>query len=131
MSWSGSDAGSGIRNYTVFVSDSGAAFTPWQTQVTATAATYAGTAGHSYAFYVIANDGAGNTEPAKTLAEASITVAGTFVDDVPVSDGGGGCTLARSDRSSQRDLSLPLLLLAALGLLLRRRQRPDTKKVAA
>ena len=130
VSWSGSDAGSGIRNYTVYVSDSGAAFTPWLTQATATTATYAGTAGHSYAFYVIANDGAGNTESAKALAEASITVAGTFADDVPASDGGGGCTLARSDRPSQRDLSLPLLLLAAFGLLLRRRQRASSKVAA-
>ena len=93
-------------------------------------APYAGAAGHSYAFYVIANDGAGNTEPAKALAEASITVAGTFADDVPASDGGGGCTLARSDRPSQRDLSLPLLLLAAFGLLLRRRQRANSKVAA-
>ena len=130
VSWSGSDAGSGIRNYSVYVSDNGAAFTPWLTQATATTATYAGTAGHSYAFYVIANDGAGNTEAAKALAEASITVAGTFADDVPASSGGGGCTLAGSDRSAQRDLSLPLLLLAAFGLMLRRRQ-PAKIKVAA
>ena len=93
-------------------------------------APYAGAAGHSYAFYVIANDGAGNTEPAKALAEASITVAGSFADDVPASDGGGGCTLARSDRSSQRDLSLPLLLLSAFGLLRRRRQRASSKVAA-
>lgn len=54
---SASDAGSAERVYTAYVSDNSAPFTVWQSAVSTKSAAYAGTAGHSYAFYVIATDG--------------------------------------------------------------------------
>jgi hypothetical protein len=74
VSWSGTDVGSGIASYTIYVSDNGAAYTAWQQAVTTTSATYTGQTNHTYAFYSIATDGAGNVEAAKTNAEASTTI---------------------------------------------------------
>ena len=120
VAWSGSDTASGARLFTVFASDNGAAFTPWQTAVTSTSATYNGVDGHTYAFYVVATDGAGNAEAAKSSAEQTI-VAGSGVPVAPSSSngsGGGGCTIGSTD---QRDAGLPLLMLGALAVLWRRR----------
>jgi hypothetical protein len=116
--WSGTDVGSGARTFTVFVSDNGGAFAPWKTAVTDTSASFDGTAGHSYGFYVVATDGAGNVESGKSAAEKSI-VAGAAANEP--GGGGGGCTLGRGDG---RDPSLPLLALLAAGVLVRRRYRP-------
>ncbi len=74
VSWSGSDVGSGIATYTVFVSDDGGAYTPWQTAVTATSASYSGQIGHTYAFYSIATDGAGNIQAGKTSPDTTTSV---------------------------------------------------------
>ena len=51
VTWSGSDdaGGSGIATYNVYVSDDGGPFTLWQSDTTATSATYTGQAGHTYA----------------------------------------------------------------------------------
>ena len=75
VSWSGSDVGSGLQGFTIYASDSGGPFTAWQSNTAAVTATYQGTLGHSYAFYSIASDLAGNVEGAKTLAEASTVVS--------------------------------------------------------
>jgi virginiamycin B lyase len=74
VQWSGSDAVSGIAAFTIYVSDNGGPFAPWLSGTTATQATYSGVAGHSYGFYSIATDIAGNREFAKTAAEAVTTV---------------------------------------------------------
>ncbi len=78
VSWSGTDKGSGISTYNVYVSDNEGVFTLWQGGVSTTTANYTGTLGHSYGFYSIATDGAGNVEAAKTGAETTTTV-GTAV----------------------------------------------------
>jgi probable HAF family extracellular repeat protein len=80
--WSGTDATSGIANYTIFAADNGGAFVPWMAGTTATQATYSGVAGHSYGFYSIATDVAGNQEPAKTSAEAVTAVPARPVSHV-------------------------------------------------
>jgi hypothetical protein len=72
--WSGSDAGSGIQDYTIFASDNGSPFVPWQIQTTFTAATYTGIAGHTYSFYSTARDLVGNVEALKTGADASTQI---------------------------------------------------------
>ena len=77
VSWSGTDVGSGINTYYVFVSDNGGAFVLWQAGVTLTSANYTGQPGHTYGFYAIATDKAGNPQPVKSVADTSTTVSST------------------------------------------------------
>jgi len=74
VSWSGTDVGSGVASYTIYVSDNGGAFKPWQTATRLTSASYTGEGGHTYGFYSIATDNAGNAEPAKKSAGARTDV---------------------------------------------------------
>jgi hypothetical protein len=76
VSWAGTDIGSGIGGYTLYVSDNGGPFAAWLTNTTTTKSNYAGVLGHTYAFYSIATDLVGNIETAKTTAEATTTVQG-------------------------------------------------------
>jgi hypothetical protein len=75
VSWAGTDVGTGVQDFTIYVSDNGAAFVPWLTNTTLVSAIYTGVNGHTYAFFSIARDYAGNTEPAKTGAEAVTTIS--------------------------------------------------------
>ncbi len=84
VSWSGSDgAGPGIAIYNVYVSDDGGAFTLWQSDTTATSATYTGQAGHTYAFYSVATDNLGLVQPTPTAAQATTTVKLPTVTPTP------------------------------------------------
>ena len=82
VNWAGSDLGSGIQDFTIYVSDNGGPFIPFQTNTTATSAVFMGQTGHTYGFYSISRDLVGNTEPPKTAAEAT-TRAGSGIDDIP------------------------------------------------
>ncbi|MEI6445074.1 MAG: CARDB domain-containing protein, partial [Nostocales cyanobacterium ELA583] len=62
VSWAGTDQGSALASYTIYVSDNNGDFTPWLTDTTLTESNYQGTAGHSYKFYAVAMDNAGNTQ---------------------------------------------------------------------
>ena len=80
--WTGSDTGSAIASYTIYVSDNGGTYTPWLEKTTLTEATYAGQPGHSYAFYSVATDNAGNTETAPAQADLAMQVtAGALLSD--------------------------------------------------
>lgn len=74
ISWAGSDVGAGVRDFSVYASDNGGAFTVWQTNTTATSGTFAGTVGHTYGFYSIARDLVGNVENSKAVAEATTAI---------------------------------------------------------
>jgi uncharacterized repeat protein (TIGR01451 family) len=70
VSWSGTDSGGpGIASYSVFVSDNGGPFTAFETDTATTSATFNGQPGHSYGFYSVAKDTAGNVQTTPTLAE--------------------------------------------------------------
>ena len=72
--WSGSDSGSGIASYDIFVRDqAGGDWAAWLTGTTATSASYSGTAGHSYDFRAQAHDLAGHTQPWVPEAQTSVT----------------------------------------------------------
>ena len=73
VNWSGSDSagGSGIAGYDVFVSDNGGVYTPFVTGTTATSALFTGVNGHTYGFFSVATDEAGNVQPPPAAAEAS------------------------------------------------------------
>ena len=76
VSWSGSDnpGGSGIASYAIFVSDNGGSFTPFLTNTTQTSATFTGQNDHTYGFYSVAIDNAGNVQPTPGSAQATTTV---------------------------------------------------------
>ncbi len=99
VSWSGSDVGSGIASYKVYVSDNGGPFTLWQSGVATTSATFTGQPGHTYGFYSIATDGAGNVQAAKASADtttaisASATPFGLSANSVNMSSSGGTGTV--------------------------------------
>ncbi|HZZ81532.1 MAG TPA: DUF4214 domain-containing protein, partial [Gemmataceae bacterium] len=75
LSWSGSDAGGpGITGYDVFVSDNGGPFTAFQTDTAAISAMFTGVNGHTYGFFSVAIDMAGNRQPTPMDAQATTTV---------------------------------------------------------
>lgn len=81
VSWSGTDVGSGIQEYSIFVSVNNGPFSVWLRTDGATSATYNGTPNTAYGFYSIAEDAAGNFEAAKTIADAT-TVTPVCAADV-------------------------------------------------
>jgi hypothetical protein len=76
VTWSGADdvGGSGIAGYDVYVSDNGGTYSLWQSATPATQAIFSGLNGHTYAFYSIARDNAGNSEAAPTAPDTQVTV---------------------------------------------------------
>jgi hypothetical protein len=76
VSWNGTDAsnGSGIAGYTIYVTDSGGPYTAWLTNTLQTAAPFTGKDGHTYSFYSVATDYAGNVQPTPGGAEATTVV---------------------------------------------------------
>lgn len=80
VSWSGQDnaGGSGIASYDVYVSDNGSQFSRWLQGTTSTSATFNGVNGHTYSFFSMATDAAGNVEATPAAAEASTKVQVTL-----------------------------------------------------
>jgi hypothetical protein len=76
VSWTGSPGpgANGIASYEIFVSDDGAAFTPFLTSTTQTSATFTGAFGHTYVFYSLATDNFGDHQTTPG-AHARTTVA--------------------------------------------------------
>ncbi len=70
VTWGGTDTGSGVRDYTVYSSENGGAYTVWLDHTTQTSANFIGQPQKSYTFYTLATDNANNQEPVKTTAEA-------------------------------------------------------------
>jgi hypothetical protein len=71
VSWTGTDVGAGVQNFTVYVSDHGGPFTPWQQNVTGSSALFTG---HTYSFYSMARDVVDNVEIGKNAAEAITSI---------------------------------------------------------
>lgn len=75
VSWSG-DSGSGdIASFDIYVSDNGTAYKLWKSKTASTSATFTGAYGHTYRFYSLARDTAGNVENKPAVAEATTAVA--------------------------------------------------------
>lgn len=74
VNWSGTDNGSGILYYDIYVSDNGGAYSLWQAQASAASAVYTGETGHTYSFYSLATDSAGNIEAAKTSPDTTTQI---------------------------------------------------------
>ncbi len=95
VQWSGADAdgGSALRDYTIWVSTDGEAFEEWLTGTTLGESLFEGERGHTYAFFSVARDNAGNVELAPATADTATavspgtgTVSGIVFEDV---DGDG------------------------------------------
>ena len=82
VQWQGSDVGSGIQDFTIYVSRDGGTFVPWLINTTLSQATYTGQTGHTYGFYSIARDAVGNVEATKTAPETMTKVQGGILGDV-------------------------------------------------
>jgi hypothetical protein len=74
VKWSGTDAETGIKDYSIFVSTDGTTFTSWLGNTTKTEAYFKGTLGKTYSFYCKARDKKGNLE-SKTVTEAQTWLA--------------------------------------------------------
>ena len=76
VSWSGHDdpGGSGIASYNVYDSDNGGPVQLWQSATTATSALFTGAMGHTYTFYSVGTDNAGNVQSAPLAAQATTSV---------------------------------------------------------
>ena len=61
-------------SYNIYVSDDGGPFTLWQSDTTATSATFTGAAGHTYGFYSVATDNVGLVQPTPTGAQATTKI---------------------------------------------------------
>jgi len=121
VQWSGTDTGSGIGDYTVYVSDNGGPFTPWLTQTAATQGTFPSTANHTYSFFSLARDLTGNIESTKTTAEATTRIVavasiasqvtdpfGNGVNDVTMTlSGARSATAQTDDKGAASFASLP------------------------
>jgi len=74
VAWSGSDTGSGLASYDIYVSTDNGVYTLWKDNITTTSATYSGQTGKTYRFYSTATDNLGITETAPTQPDATTTV---------------------------------------------------------
>jgi hypothetical protein len=79
VQWTGTDAGAGIRDFSVYISDNGGPFTLWQEHTSGLAANFTGTIGHSYGFFALGTDLVGNVESPKTVADTTTQIVNTPV----------------------------------------------------
>jgi hypothetical protein len=77
VTWSGTDneGESGLASYNIYVADNGGPFQLWLGNTTLTSAPYTGQPGHTYAFYSIAMDNAGNVEASPTQVSTTVFIS--------------------------------------------------------
>jgi hypothetical protein len=79
LSWSGTDDASGIAGYDLYLSQDGGEFELLGEVITATEATFKATPGHTYSFYTLAVDNAGNIQDIATATPVTVSVGGPGV----------------------------------------------------
>ncbi|MET0622696.1 MAG: CSLREA domain-containing protein [Pyrinomonadaceae bacterium] len=82
VNWSGSDTGSGVRDYSVFVSEDGGPYNIWLSDTANTSGIFVGRPGKTYSFYSVARDRAGNVEAAETSPEATTATPNVVVNPI-------------------------------------------------
>jgi parallel beta-helix repeat protein len=71
----GGSPASGVTSFTIYVSSDQGPFTVWTTVTSANpTAQFSGQTGHTYEFYSVATDAAGNVQPPSAAAQATISV---------------------------------------------------------
>lgn len=88
VQWTGTDTGSGIQTFSVYVSDNGGAFAQWLDSTALSSAVYTGQIGHTYGFFSVGKDLVGNTEALKTTPDTTTTL-GPSVTNVTSSTANG------------------------------------------
>ncbi|QKS29606.1 MAG: tandem-95 repeat protein [Candidatus Accumulibacter similis] len=99
VQWTATDdaGGSGVASHDIYVSTDGGSYVLWKDDITATSATFTGQAGHSYAFYSVAQDHVGNTEAAPATPDAATQVVdGLAVTAVATDTSGASIRLNRA-----------------------------------
>jgi hypothetical protein len=78
VAWGGSDdtLASGLKSFTIYVSDNDTTYVPWLSNVKDTSAVFHGEWLKTYRFFSIAADNAGNVEALKAVPDATTTVNG-------------------------------------------------------
>jgi len=117
VQWSGTDQGSGIQDYTIYVSDNGGPFAAFLVNTAATSTLFVGQAGHTYGFYSIARDLVGNVEGPKTSAEASTQATKGNPANLGISPGTlafgsvlvGSTSVSKTIKLTRTGATLPLL----------------------
>jgi hypothetical protein len=96
VSWSGSDATSGLASYDVQYQADGGAWTSLLTHTALVSTTFAASNGHAYAFQVRATDNAGNTSAWVTSTKTTVNVftATLALSSIPSSLSFGGTDTA-------------------------------------
>ncbi len=74
VAWTGSDVGSGISHYTIYVMENDTLLYPWLTNTSKITAEFIGEAGSIYKFYSIATDNVGHIEEAPNEYDAQTTI---------------------------------------------------------
>ena len=84
VNWTGQDDANGscIASYDVYVSDDGGPFMPFQIGHDATSATFTGVVGHTYGFYSVATDNAGNVQPTPASAQETVQIVSPMTVNV-------------------------------------------------
>ena len=130
VSWSGTDTGSGVSGYDIYVSSNDGPWTLWLNNIADTSALFSGYKGTLYAFYSVAHDGAGNVQSTPTNAQAKTTtpensppslvpVSNYFIrayQTLVVTNIAYGCGYSTADSDVQSGPSAP-----------RRRHRPNQR----
>ncbi|MBI3247648.1 MAG: hypothetical protein HYZ50_14180 [Deltaproteobacteria bacterium] len=80
VQWAGSDTGSGIGSYSLYVSDNEGLFSLWLEDTTELTALFPGATGHTYAFYSVARDLVGNVETVPAQPDTTTRVTGPAVE---------------------------------------------------
>jgi hypothetical protein len=70
VQWTGTDAGAGVADYSIFVSENNNPFSPFISNTTETSATFTGKPNSNYTFYSVAHDLTGNAEDVPTTPDA-------------------------------------------------------------
>ena len=104
--WSGTDAESGIRSHSLFVSTDGGPFEPVVDDTTETSTTFAAAAGRSYGFYTVARDHAGNLEAPPGTPDVVRPVGVCGSDDLAVVKISAPKTITLSTKSPTRTVRM-------------------------
>ncbi|MEF8796984.1 MAG: T9SS type A sorting domain-containing protein [Salinivenus sp.] len=86
--WDGTDTESGVRHFTIYVSEDGGSFEPWLEATRDTTATFEGRPGGEYAFYSVARDSVGNSEVRPSAPDVTTSVSDELSVQVARSFGG-------------------------------------------